>query len=354
VGSVTNSASKSNVKIIQSASFKLTLAYLGIIMVLSLLFSAVIYRLSYDQMAANTNRQITNIERFILPPDIQANYEQQLTNQLEADQQSLLYRLLALNLATLLVGGAAAYLLAKSTLKPIEEAMEAQGRFTADASHELRTPLTAMRSEIEVALRGRELSITSARKLLGSNLEEIAKLEALSSGLLKLARFENNLDPGAVEDIPTTELFESAIDRNQGRLADRHIELQVETGTETVMGDRVSLTELLSILLDNAIKYSPAKSKITLRSRPQGHFVYLTIADQGIGIKSSDLPFIFHRFYRADQSRSKEDISGYGLGLSIAKRIIDLHRGEISVESTPSEGSTFQIKLPVKYDTKSR
>jgi two-component system, OmpR family, sensor histidine kinase CiaH len=343
-------------KIVQSASFKLTLAYLGIIMVLSLLFSVVIYNLSYRQMAANANRQIENVERLLLPPELQQNridYEQQLTNQLAADQTSLLYRLAALNLATLLVGGGAAYLLALTTLKPIEEAMEAQGRFTADASHELRTPLTAMRSEIEVALREKQLSIKDARALLGSNLEEIAKLEALSGGLLRLARFENKLDSGAVENVAVTELFEDAVDRNQSRLNERHIELEVTSGPETVAGDRASLVELVSILLDNAIKYSPERSQIKLASKTGGHFVYLSVADQGIGIKSSDLPFIFHRFYRADRARSQDEVSGYGLGLSIAKRVADLHRGEITVESTPSKGSTFQVKLPVKYDTKS-
>jgi signal transduction histidine kinase len=148
------------------------------------------------------------------------------------------------------------------------------------------------------------------------------------------------------------ELFEGAIDRFQTQLASHHIELDVQAWEETVAGDAASLTELVAILLDNAIKYSPEKSQITLSSQPSGHHVKLAVADQGVGMKASDLPYIFHRFYRADRSRSKEHIEGYGLGLSIAKRITDLHHGEITVTSAPGQGSTFKVKLPVHYVAK--
>jgi signal transduction histidine kinase len=342
-------------KIIQSAAFKLTLWYLGIILMLSALFSVALYRVSYDQMAATANHQHDAIERLPVPIGFEARraeFAQAIDDQLANAQSTLLLRLLALNLGTLLLGGGAAYLLAGRTLRPIEEAMDAQGRFTADASHELRTPLTAMRAEIEVALREKHLSVSDARHLLDSNLEEISKLEALSGGLLRLARFENGIDPASVIDVPVRDLFEAAIDRLQGPLAQRHIELDVEAGSETVAGDQASLTELLVILLDNAIKYSPDKTTVKLTSHATAQSVRLTIADQGVGIKASDLPFIFHRFYRADRSRSKEHIDGYGLGLSIAQRIVDLHHGEISVDSTPDKGTKFKIKLPLAFEPK--
>ncbi|MDF2461635.1 MAG: putative Histidine kinase [Candidatus Saccharibacteria bacterium] len=337
-------------KLIQSAAFRLTLWYLGIIMVLSLLFSFALYRVSYDQMAEGVHRQQNSISRIPLPLSLEnrrADLTRALDEQLDDTRQSLLLRLASLNLATLLLGGAAAYFLARRTLRPIEEAMEAQGRFTADASHELRTPLTAMRSEIEVALRDKKLTAAEARTLLGSNLEEIAKLEALSAGLLRLARFENGLDASVVLDVPVKDIFESAIDRLQTPLAQRHIELDVVVGEETVAGDQASLTELVVILLDNAIKYSPEKSTIKLRSAAAGQTVRISITDQGSGINASDVPFIFNRFYRADRSRSKDKVEGYGLGLSIAKRIVDLHRGEIGVDSTPAQGSTFKVRLPI-------
>lgn len=339
-------------RIIRSAAFQLTLWYLGIIMVLSGLFSFALFRVSYDQMSANVDHQRMAIERLPVPLGLESrrdDYIQALTDQLDDSRRRLLFQLISLNLATLVLGGGAAYWLARRTLTPIQDAMEAQGRFTADASHELRTPLTAMRSEIEVALRGKQLTAADARNLLGSNLEEIAKLEALSAGLLRLARFENGLDDGSISEVPVREIFEGAIDRHQAQLSKRHIDIEVQSGDEEVAGDRASLIELIAILLDNAIKYSPDKSTITLASRPSGQQVRLSVADQGVGVKASDIPFIFHRFYRADRSRSKDHVEGYGLGLSIAKRITDIHRGEISVESIAGEGSTFRIKLPVSH-----
>jgi two-component system, OmpR family, sensor histidine kinase CiaH len=339
-------------RLIKSAAFQLTLWYLGIIMVLSILFSAALYRESMSQLTEATNRQRAGIQRLLLPPGLEARraeYIQALQDQLDTSRGHLLFRLGALNLITLLLGGGAAYWLARRTLRPIQDSLEAQSRFTADASHELRTPLTAMRSEIEVALREKQLSVTGARALLSSNLEEIAKLETLSASLLRLARFENGLDPHLITKIPVRELFEGAVDRYQMPIAERKINLEVQHGPEAVQGDRDSLIELLAVLLDNAIKYSPARSTITLTSKPTVGFVTLSVSDQGAGIKASDIPHIFNRFYRADRSRSKEQVGGYGLGLSIAKRIAALHHGAISVESTPGQGSTFRVRLPAHY-----
>ncbi|HVQ43950.1 MAG TPA: ATP-binding protein [Candidatus Saccharimonadia bacterium] len=340
---------------IPSAIFKLTLWYLGIILVLSSLFSLALYRESVSQITENADHQRTAVMRLPLPGAFEprrTEFLQALDRQLDLDQRRIILRLLALNLSTLLLGGAASYFLARRTLRPIHHAMEAQGRFTADASHELRTPLTAMRSEIEVALRQKQLTAAEARELLTSNLEEIAKLEALSSGLLRLARFEGGLDPAAVSQVPVADLFSEAIHRFQALITERKLNIATVTGELTVAGDRDSLIELVAILLDNAIKYSPPESTISLGAQPSNHFVRMSVADEGVGIKPADIPHIFDRFYRADRSRSKHKINGYGLGLSIAKRIVDLHHGTIVVESTPGKGTMFKIKLPAEYTAK--
>ena len=197
-------------------------------------------------------------------------------------------------------------------------------------------------------LQSQSSSTLNFRALLSSNLEEIAKLESLSAGLLRLARSENGLDPAAVTPVPARQMFEGAIDRHQAKIAERHTRLEVEAGDETVEGDAASLTELIAILLDNAIKYSPPKTTVTLKSEVSGNFVKLSVSDQGTGINASDIPHIFERFYRADRSRTKdsEKVGGYGLGLSIAKRIVDLHQGLIAADSAPGKGTTFKIKLP--------
>jgi len=337
---------------IKSAAFKLTLWYLGIILILCALFSVALYRESAAQLDENASHQRVAILRLPLP-DIFENrrteFLQNMDKQLEQDHNRLLLRLLVLNSATLLLGGGAAYALARRTLRPIQKSMEAQGRFTADASHELRTPLTAMRTEIEVALREKQLSPEEARNLLASNLEEIAKLESLSAGLLRLARFEAGLDPTVVKHVPVKDLFGEAVRRFQARIAERKVKIELKAGDETVAGDRDSLIELIAILLDNAIKYSPVGSTVTLTSTSAAHSVGLSVSDEGTGIKPVDIPHIFDRFYRAERSRSKGHIDGYGLGLSIAKRIVDLHHGDITVESLPESGTTFYVKLPTQY-----
>jgi len=340
---------------IQSAAFKLTLWYLGIILILSSLFSLALYRESAGQLNAAASRQRNAISRLALPDIFEprrTEFLQNLDDQLDADLRGLELRLIILNLATLLLGGAAAYVLARRTLRPIQDSMEAQGRFTADASHELRTPLTAMRAEIEVALRQKQLGATDAKELLASNLEEIAKLEALSSSLLRLAR-ENHLDPATITKVPVREIFEEATARYKAAIKGRKIKLAITAGSETIAGDQAGLIELVAILLDNAIKYSPEASTVALVSEVAAHTVKISVTDEGAGIPAADLPHIFGRFYRADRSRTKgEHIEGYGLGLSIAKRLVDMHHGTIAVESTLGKGTAFRVKLPTDYVAK--
>jgi signal transduction histidine kinase len=328
---------------IRSAAAKLTLWYLGIVMLVSGVFSVALYNVSFGQIAENANHQRQAINRFPLPIEFEQrrtainNY---ITGELDTAQDRLLLQLGFLNAGMLLFGGAASYLLARRTLRPIQHAMEVQGRFTADASHELRTPLTAMRAEIEVALRDKQLPAPEARELLGSNLEEIAKLESLSAGLLRLARSENGLDPAIVTSQPAAELINAAAERFAAAIADRGINLEIKTGAETIAGDRDSLIELI------AIKYSPASSTVTLSSSLSSQTIRLSVADHGAGIAAADVPHIFDRFYRADRARARSSIGGYGLGLSIAQRVVDVHHGSIAVESKLGSGSTFSVKLP--------
>jgi signal transduction histidine kinase len=236
--------------------------------------------------------------------------------------------------------------LARLTLKPIEEAMETQNRFTADASHELRTPLTAMRTEIEVALRDRELGLNESKKLFESNLEEIGKLESLSSALLKLAK--NGDTKLALEKVNLAEIITEAYEKVEREAEKKSIMIDFDAnkyGDLEINGDRLSLTELFVILLDNAIKYSSEKSKISINIEKDHDKTIIRVKDHGVGINHSDLPYIFNRFYRADSSRSKEKVSGYGLGLSIAKQIVELHSGNITVVSKPGKGTEFTVKI---------
>lgn len=269
--------------------------------------------------------------------------------QIDESSSNLQSNLIYFNLIIFILSSALSYYFARRTLMPIEQSMEAQNRFAADASHELRTPLTVMRSEIEVALRDNKFNLSDAKKLLNSNLEETAKLESLSKALLKLARLDHN--PRAdFKRVSIVEVIKDAFEKVEKLADQKSINIVCHTPKDKsnmkLRGDRESLVELMVILLDNAIRYSPKKSKIEIITYGNEKMVEIRIVDQGIGIDQSDIGHIFDRFYRADQSRNKDNIDGYGLGLSIAKSIVDLHGGTILAKSSLGEGSEFVFTLP--------
>jgi two-component system sensor histidine kinase CiaH len=328
--------------VFHSAAVKLTVWYLAIIMSLSLIFSFSLYKVSSEDLGRNVNRQIGYFNN-LLAPDQVGDYRELRSAQLDQDINHLKGNLVLFNLMVLVGGGAASYWLARRTLEPIEEALEGQTRFASDASHELRTPLTAMMTENEVALRSKSLTKTDAVKVIKSNLEEAAKLKSLAEGLLRLSSGAVSQSP---EPVKLKSVCSEAIDRYAKAAQQKKITLINQVGDLTVIGDKDGLVELLSIFLDNAIKYIPAGSSIKISAARRSKNVVVQIIDTGNGIKQTDLPHIFDRFYRADSSRTKESEGGYGLGLAIAKKIAEAHRGHIEVSSAVGKGTTFSVFLP--------
>lgn len=330
-----------------SPAVKLTVAYVGILMVISLFFSVVLYNLAANQLANSLRRQYVQLQRpngstVIVPSGATPT---QVQEELENGKQNLLLQLLYFNAIILALSGAISYLFAKQTVRPIEEALESQTRFTADASHELRTPLAAMQTEIEVTLRSKQLSLKDAKDQLESNLEEVEKLRNLSDGLLRLARTSESqlLD---VEKIALSCIIQESIKRVRSSVKCKKITILNKTQEVELYAEKESITELLVILLDNAIKYSKEKSIITIKSKSGSRAIQILVCDEGAGIAKEDIGHIFERFYRSDDSRTKQTTTGYGLGLSIAAKIVHLHKGNISVKSKVGEGSTFTITLP--------
>lgn len=329
-------------------SLKLAGLYLGVLMVISLFFSATLYQTSLRELDRGLRRPTAAINNPV-GPGFSERIRRQIIDeralQYEEARDRILNNLVVINIVILIGGGALCYYLALRTLKPIEESHEAQSRFTADASHELRTPITAMRTENEVALMDTKLSLKDAKAQLQSNIDELDKLTRLSEGLLRLAQIENN----HLLKLPVSakQIVHDAIDRVSSAASKQSISITQDIQTSAhVLADSASLTEALVTLLDNAIKYSPKKSEVHVTVSQVSRQVVFQVTDKGAGIKASELPYIFDRFYRADSSRTKQQVSGYGLGLAIAKSIVIAHNGKLTASSTPDKGSTFTISLP--------
>jgi|WetSurMetagenome_2_1015567.scaffolds.fasta_scaffold29300_3 signal transduction histidine kinase len=228
----------------------------------------------------------------------------------------------------------------------VETALETERQVTADLSHELRTPLAIAQAEATMALsRGR--SDKEYQKALETVSREISHLSAVANRLLFLARSENGV--GIVkEKFDLKEMLEDTSDAAAGLCAAKGIIFQSNLGeikdVVEIDGDPVRLRELFLNLVDNAVRYTPPGGVIRIDLAVAGGRAAITVSDTGIGIAARHLPHIFERFYRVD---GKKDSGGAGLGLTICKRIAELHGGAITVQSKPGKGTTFTVHLPV-------
>jgi signal transduction histidine kinase len=267
----------------------------------------------------------------------------------QAAKEKLVFNLIIINGIILGISALAGYFLAGKTLKPIEETMEEQKRFVADASHELRTPITALKTSMEVALRDKKMSLNGAKQEIKSNLEEINSLQSLSNNLLSLANFQNNGKNLIFEGVDIAEKVKKAYQKILPLAKEKNIDIKINVKKQNLLANKESLEQMILIFLDNAVKFTPQKGKVTLITRPNKNHLILEVKDTGIGIAKKDIPHVFDRFYQADQSRSKIKTTGFGLGLSLAKRIIEIHKGLVEVSSLLGKGTTFTIKLPLKH-----
>lgn len=332
----------------RSATFKLTAAYLAIVAIISVGFSVGLYRVAMDDVESGLQRQTQRITNNF-PVFLDSPYLHADGADLQESRNHLLGRLIALNLIVLIGAGFASYGLARRTLGPIEAAHERQKRFTADVSHELRTPLTALKMESEVALMDSKASKAELREVIKSGIEEAEKLNILVANLLRLSQLD---DADKLAELSVTSLndaLQTAIDQIQTVALRRNIAISSQLGDNLqVRGDQPTLTQLFVILLDNAIKYSPDGSSVTVTLGTQQQLAAVSVTDQGIGIAKNDLEHVFQRFYRADLARtSGAETSGFGLGLSIAKLIADSHNAAISLSSRSGKGTTATLLIPL-------
>jgi heavy metal sensor kinase len=227
----------------------------------------------------------------------------------------------------------------------LKDAFQRINQFSIDVSHELKTPLTILKGETEVTLR-KERTNTEYKKLLESNLEEIDRMSRIIDDLLLLSKADSKDMKLNVENISLRDLLADVCMNMKIVAVNKGIDLTVnELADVRFIGDELKLRRMLLNIIENGIKYTQEGGIVAVSSIANNGYAYITVKDNGVGISKDDVKYIFDRFYRADRSRKRE--SGSGLGLSISKWIAEAHKGTIEVESQPSVGSQFSIKLPL-------
>ena len=232
-------------------------------------------------------------------------------------------------------------------LERIERGVIEQRRFVADASHELRTPLAVMRAELEVALRDHDPA-AAASEVLDSTAEEVARMSKIVDDLLTLAHRDENRLELLLEPVNPGQVA-TAVAAQLRPLAERAgVQLSVEApAVAPVVADRARLTQVVTNLVDNAVKYTGAGGSVQVRVQDKADGAELAVTDTGPGIAPEHLPRVFDRFYRLDAARTRSR-GGSGLGLAICRELVEAHGGRMRAESVPGAGSTFTFAVPVQ------
>lgn len=267
---------------------------------------------------------------------------------IEQSREQLRSVLIVGDVIVLVFFGGLAFFLAGRNLRPIEEAMRKQKRFTADASHDLRTPLAIMKTDCEVSLKKNEFSKEEFHELVKSNLEEVNRMSAMVDQLLFLSR-NNSVFNQKNETIVLREFALHAVGIFKNLAEKKNISLSLSQSVEgSINVNRLDLEKIFFNLIKNAIDYTLANGKITVSVQRLKDQMVLSIKDTGIGISPDDLPLVTEAFYKADVSRSKEN-GGSGLGLSIVKKIVEDLNGKLEIQSELGVGTEIRVIFPTSH-----
>ena len=239
----------------------------------------------------------------------------------------------------------ASYILSRRMMMPIYNAYKRQTEFVANASHELRTPLTIIQAKQELLLQEPESKIIDKSEDINLTLKETRRLSKMIKELMALARSDSNEYVLNKEEVNIDELIQEIVKpyKDYAELEKKTIKLELNYKKE-IKVDKNKITELLIILLDNAIKYTGENDIITIKTYSKDGKCNIEVADTGIGISDEGLKRVFERFYREDKARTREK-GGTGLGLSIAHTIVTRHKGSIRAMHNKPKGTVFLVRI---------
>mgnify|MGYP001011858023 FL=1 len=273
-------------------------------------------------------------------------------NQLEQTSQNHEQIIVIVMISFWLISIIASIYLARVSVKPLIDSMQKQKSFVENASHELRTPLAVLQNRLETLFRKPEATIMESSENIASSLEEVRNMRMLTTNLLNLARRDDGIKPEIADVEPeffttTFANYEIIADENEKAFVyENHINHNIKT-------DRTLLKQLMTILFDNAVKYTEEDGVIKFIVWSKDRSLYLRVSDNGPGINNEDKKKIFDRFYRVDKARTRQK-GGFGLGLSLAKQIADALKGTITVKDNRPKGTIFEIKISIKSESKKK
>ena len=245
-------------------------------------------------------------------------------------------------------------LLSKKAVRPIEQAWQKQLDFTADASHELRTPIAVIQTNLELVIDSPKETIESQMKWLKNIETENKRMAKLVTDLLTLSRADTSQQMLEIETFMLDEVICEVLTPFEAIAYEKNIELKINSNSKIAFcGDLKRIKQLIVILVDNALNYTNAPGIVTISLSNDDEEIIFMVSDTGYGIESEHLDKIFDRFYRVTTTR-KLNQDGSGLGLSIAKWVVQEHGGTIEVESTLDVGTTFTVRLPILIKSKKR
>ena len=316
----------------EQAALRLTAIYILLLMGLSVICSLWLYNVASREVRIAWSSENSTTISTIDDSQVQSAL-------LSASNERLLRDLVYFNLAVFGGGTLLSYALARRTLRPIQKNYQLQEEFASNASHELRTPLTIFKAELQLIKQDKTATPARYRAAIDSSLEEVDRLISLSARLLQLSAPASPKKSTSKIGVAIT----TTLERLKPLITKKGLQIELPSIDASIAIDEADLIEILSIILDNAVKFSPADSSVIIDVEPQAHHVVLSISDHGPGIRVEDIPHIFERFYR---SRHMAHTEGHGLGLALAKKLITEAGGRIAVHS--EAGLTrFMLQFPV-------
>ena len=256
--------------------------------------------------------------------------------------RSFLVYSVAVSLAGMIAVAGLVVLLSRMVMKPVQESYEKQKSFITDAGHEIKTPLTIIDADATIL----EMECGEDNEWINDIRSQVSRLSSLTKDLIYLSRMEEEKPQVHMIDFPLSDVISETAQSFQSLAKVRQKDFIIEVEPMlSICGDEKAITQLVSILLDNALKYSDEQGTISLRAYSKGRNVFIEVFNTAESVDTSELGRLFDRFYRADKSRNSQT-GGYGIGLSIAKAVVEAHRGKISASSADGKSLTVTAILP--------